>query len=87
MKEIKKITDVNLDYLLEHAKANAHVDWLKENANKTKRVKDEEGKEVEKPISFVELRNAYCKEFIPELATRKKKPKKNSTFIDKINAL
>ena len=78
----KKITDVKLDFIMQHAKENGHVDWLKAKANETK--KDDSGEE--KAISFVELRNAYVKEFMPEIA-KKKKPKKAKNFIDKINAL
>ena len=64
-----KVEDI-VDWCVSHNK----VDWLKETAAKTF-VKD--GKE--RRITFIELKLAFVKEFMPEIAP-KSQPKKPSMF-------
>lgn len=67
--------DMKIEDIIEWCKANKQVDWLKDTAAKTFTTK--EGKT--RNITFIELKLAFVKEFMPEIAP-KAKPKKPSMF-------
>jgi hypothetical protein len=73
--------DMKIEDIIAWCQKNNKVDWLKEAATKT--YKTEDGKE--RRISFIELKLAFVKEFMPEIAP-KAQAKKPSMY-DLIKAL
>lgn len=58
--------DMRIEDIIEYCQKNKEVDWLKETAAKT--YKTEDGKE--RRISFIELKLAFVKKFMPEIAPK-----------------
>lgn len=55
--------------IIDWCKANNQVKWLKATAAKT--FTNEEGKE--RRITFIEIKNEFCRDFMPEIAPKKEK--------------
>lgn len=62
---------MKIDDIINWCKENNQVDWLKATAAKT--FTKEDGKE--RKITFIEIKNAFCAEFMPELLPKKKNNK------------
>ena len=58
--------DMKIEDIIEYCQKHNKVDWLKTAAAKT--FKTEDGKE--RRISFIELKLAFVKEFMPEIAPK-----------------
>lgn len=67
--------DMTIEDIIQWCQEHKQVAWLKEAASKT--FSTEDGKE--RRISFIELKLAFVKEFMPELAP-KAQPKKASMY-------
>lgn len=74
----KKIAQIKAEHIMEHAKENGHVKWLKKKANEIKASQPNTMK------AFAALRKAYLTEFCPELVEKKKAKKKGKSLFDKI---
>lgn len=87
MKEEKVLTLQNIKFqdILDYCLENNQVAWLKEVAATKIIRKDEKGEEYEDNITFIELKLAFVRKFMPEIAPA---PKVNKpTMFDIINAL
>ena len=79
---------MNIDDIIEWCKEHGEVAWLKETAAKKveykvyPKVKGEDGKMhadrtaepkvEEKPISFIQIKIAFCEKFMPDIMPKKK---------------
>jgi len=82
---ISDIKELGFDYIFEYIKAKGTDDkkWLKELASSKivikdeneKIVKDENGNDKERDITFLEIRNEFAKKYMSEIVP-KSKPKK-----------
>ena len=77
----KKVAQVKAEHILEHAKANGNVRWLKKTA------KAIEAEEPNNMKAFAKLRKAYLGEFMPEMLEKKKSPKKGKNLFQRIAEL
>ncbi len=75
MKEFENLNAIKFPDIQEYCVQNGQVAWLKEIAAQKKVGKD--GKE--RRISFIELRNAFARQFFPDLVPAPK-PRKKSMF-------
>lgn len=73
---------INIDYIINWCIENKQVAWLKEEANKTYINKN--GKECK--ASFIQIKYAFCRKFMPEIVPVAKEEKK-PTMYDRIAAL
>ena len=73
----KRYQEIQLIDIINWCKANDQVAWLKETAEKEYPVKDKEtGEEVGKrKITFIELKLAFVREFMPAFAPKAKEKK------------
>lgn len=71
-----ELKEVSLDYIIDYCEKHKKVDWLK-NIASTEVAPNKNGKE--RKISFIEIRNAFVREFMPEIAPSAK-PKKPSMY-------
>ena len=73
----KSYQEIQLIDIINWCKANNQVAWLKETAEKEYPVKDKEtGEEIGKrKITFIELKLAFVREFMPSVAPEKKEKK------------
>lgn len=77
--EGKKVAQIKAEDVMNDAKANGHVKWLKKKAKEIGAIEQSSMK------SFFQLRKAYLQEFYPELLEKKKKVnKKAKSLFDKI---
>lgn len=67
MAQFEALNDINIDDIIDYCQKNKQVAWLKSVALKEGLV-DKNGK-PRKP-SFIEIRNAFVREFFPELAPK-----------------
>ena len=72
---------MNLDDIIEYCQDNNQIKWLKEIAKNA--YKTEEGEY--RDITFIELKLAFCKKFMPEIMPVAKP--KQPTMIQRIEAL
>jgi hypothetical protein len=76
--EGKKVAQIKAEDVMNDARANKRVKWLKNKA-------EEIGKAEQSSMkAFFQLRKAYLAEFYPELLERKKAPKKTKSLFEKI---
>lgn len=76
--DYKKIT---LDFIIDWCKENKQVAWLKAKAAETITETNEDGTTTTRKISFIELKRAFCLEFMADIVpVAAKKP----TMWDKI---
>lgn len=73
----KKYQDIQLADIINWCKANNQVAWLKEIAEKEYPVKDKETGEVvgTRKITYIELKLAFVREFMPTFAPKAKEKK------------
>lgn len=98
--KIETLNDITIDYIIDYCKEHGEVKWLKEIAAQTvdckvyprikkdgKSVADktQEPKIEKRPVSFIQIRNAFAEKFMPELAPQRKP--KAPTMYDRIAAL
>lgn len=76
MAKWESVNEIKFDDIVEYCKKNKQVDWLKEVALK-EGLTNKNGKE--RKVSFIELRNEFCRKFFPDLAPQSK-PKKPSMY-------
>ena len=77
----KKVAQIKAEDIINHAKENGNVVWLKKTAAKIQK------NEPNNMKAFAQLRKAYLQEFIPELLEKKKTTKKGKSLFDKIAEL
>lgn len=68
----KTINDIKLDDIIEYCQKENEIKWLKEVAlaeGKTNK------KGAPRKVSFIEVRNEFCRKFFPDLAPKKTTPK------------
>ncbi|MCD7947746.1 MAG: hypothetical protein LUG13_05545 [Oscillospiraceae bacterium] len=84
MEKPNDIKEIKLDYIISYVqdKGQWAVDWLKELVNK-EMPPNKNGKP--RKITFIEIRNEFVKQFMPELLPPPKK--KEPSMFDKINNL
>lgn len=61
------INDIKFDDIVEYCQKNKQVEWLKDVALKDG-LTNKNGKS--RKVSFIEIRNAFCRKFFPELAPK-----------------
>lgn len=98
--KIENINDITIDYIIDYCKEHDEVKWLKATAAETIECKvypriKKDGKSVAdksqepkietRPVSFIQIRNAFTEKFMPEFAP-KRKPKA-PTMYDRIASL
>ena len=94
MRKIDNINELTLDDIIAYCQENGETTWLKTIAKKKvdckiyprikvdgKSVADKsaEPKIVKRPISFIQIRNAFAEKFMPEIIPEAK-PKKTSMY-------
>jgi hypothetical protein len=78
----KSINEIKLDDIIAYCQKEGEIKWLKEVAL----AEDKVNKKGEpRKVSFIELRNEFCRKFYPELAPKKMTPKQS--MYDLIRAL
>ena len=77
----EKVAQIKLEHIMEHAKKNGNVKWLKAKAAEIQE------KESNPMKAFFQLRKAYLAEFLPNLLQKKKSGKKAKSMFDKIAEL
>lgn len=83
-KDAITLKDITFDFIEKYCEENDRADWLNIVFEDVE-VKTKEGETKIKPISFLQVRNAFVKEFFPELI-QPAKPKKLS-MRDRVRAL
>lgn len=74
----KKLAQIKAEHIMEHAKENGNVKWLKKTAAE---IANEEPNNMK---AFAKLRKAYLAEFAPSLLEKKKSPKKGKSLFQRI---
>ena len=74
----EKMAQIKLEHIMQHAKKNGNVKWLKRRASAIQE------KETNPMKAFFQLRKAYLSEFAPEVMAKKKPSKKGKSMFDKI---
>ena len=68
--------DMRIEDIIQWCKDNNQVAWLKQIANKSYPILDEEGNVLRtRKITFIELKLAFVREFMPEAAPKAKEKK------------
>lgn len=78
----EKFMKIDIDYIINYCVENNKVEWLKAEAAKT--FVNKNGKECK--ASFIQIKRAFCEEFMPDIIPRAKEEKK-PTMYDRIAAL
>lgn len=73
-----KVAQIKLEDIMQHAKENGNVAWLKK---KAALIQESEKNPMK---AFFQLRKAYLGEFEPKLLEKKKTAKKSKSMFDKI---
>ena len=70
-------SEICMDFIENYCVANKKTDWLVEVVQKTKPVKDKDGKDTGKTrdYNFIEIRAEFVDEFFPQIKGKKKKTK------------
>lgn len=69
MAKFESINDIKFEDIVEYCKKNKEVEWLKEVALQ-EGLTNKNGKE--RKVSFIEIRNEFCRKFYPDLAPQPK---------------
>lgn len=73
---------INLDYIINWCEENKQVAWLKAKAAETV-TEEKNGVKITRKINFLELKRAFCLEFMSDIVPVAKKEKK-PTMWDRI---
>ena len=82
------INSITQDDILEYCEANKQNRWLKAQAAKNIIVKDKKtGEEKEQRPTFMTIKNAFLREFFPEVGLKTAAERKKKTFLELIAEL